>query len=63
MEKEFYIVKKKYLADALSFLGYNYFKNGYGKNTTYSFKKTEDFLRALKLLLALKESVGKNNME
>lgn len=59
MKKEFYVVRKKYLADAMSYLGYNYFKNGYGENTTYSFEKTDEFMRALKLLLALKGSVGK----
>ena len=51
---EFYEVKKRYLAEALSFLGFRYYKKGFGENTIYSFKNTEKFSKALNELTILK---------
>lgn len=56
MEK--YIIKKKYLAESMAFLGYKYFKEGYGKDTKYIFQDTENFRNALTQLMSLKEEVG-----
>lgn len=52
------IIHKKYLADALSFLGFRYYKfydNHNPKIIKYSFIETEKFNNALNDILALKE--------
>lgn len=56
--KEYYIIRKKYLAEALAFLGYKYFKEGYEKDTIYKFKNTKEFNTALTELMKLKKQVG-----
>lgn len=56
MEK--YIIRKKYLAEGLAYLGYRYFKDGYGKDTKYIFQDTENFRNALTGLMELKKEVG-----
>ena len=55
-----YEVKKKYLADALSYLGFRYYKKGFGVNTIYTFENTEKFSKAMTKLNLLKEEI--NNM-
>lgn len=55
-----YEVRKKYLADALSYLGFRYFKKGFGEDTIYTFEKTEKFTKAITKLNLLKEEI--NNM-
>ena len=52
-----YEVKKKYLAEALSFLGFKYHKQGFGKETTYTFENTEKFSKALHELSQLKRKL------
>ena len=52
-----YEVKKKYLAEALSFLGFKYFKKGFGENTIYTFENTEKFSNALHELTLLKNKI------
>jgi len=52
-----YEVKKKYLAEALSFLGFKYFKKGFGENTIYTFENTEKFSKALHELTLLKNKI------
>ncbi|EJO5347014.1 hypothetical protein NRP93_001080 [Clostridium botulinum] len=56
--KEYYEIRKKYLAEGLAFLGYRYFKEGFGKDTIYKFKNTENFRQALTGLMELKEKHG-----
>jgi len=52
-----YEVKKKYLAEALSFLGFKYFKKGFGEDTIYTFENTEKFSKALHELTLLKNKI------
>jgi len=54
-----YEVRKKYLADALSYLGFRYYKNGFGEDTIYSFENTEKFNKAMHELNQLKEKIRK----
>ncbi|MEL5897279.1 hypothetical protein AAGC94_04245 [Clostridium sporogenes] len=56
--KEYYEIRKKYLAEGLAFLGYRYFKEGFGKDTIYKFKNTKEFNIALNELMKLKNRVG-----
>ncbi|URZ18785.1 hypothetical protein [Clostridium felsineum] len=51
-EEKYYIIKKKYLADALSFLGFRYYKFN---NVNYSFINTNKFREALTSLTDLKK--------
>lgn len=54
--QKFYNVNKKYLADALSFLGFRYFKFIDKDNKqVYSFIDTNNFRTALSKLLQLKQ--------
>ena len=52
-----YEVRKRYLAEALSYLGFRYYKNGYGDNTIYTFENTEKFSKAMHELNQLKEKI------
>ena len=56
MDNKFTQINKKYLAEALSFLGFRYFKfvNDQGQQV-YSFENTEKFKSALSKLLKLKK--------
>jgi hypothetical protein len=59
MEKiNYYEVKKKYLAEALSFLGFHYYKDGFGKETIFKFEDTDKFKEAMLGLNKLKEKLG-----
>jgi len=53
--KKFYEVRKRYLAEALSFLGFRYYKKGFGDETIYSFENTNKFSKAFYELNQLKE--------
>lgn len=57
-EQKYTNINKKYLALALSFLGFRYyvFQDSNGK-TVYSFENTENFNTALYKLLQLKKEV------
>lgn len=52
-----YEVRKRYLAEALSYLGFRYYKNGFGADTIYSFENTEKFNKAMHELNLLKEKL------
>lgn len=54
-QREFYVIKNKYLANALNYLGHRYykFKDDEG-NTVYSFVNTTDFGMKLSALKQLK---------
>lgn len=52
---EHFIIKKKYLADALSYLGFKYYKYSNVDGISYSFEKTNSFVDALNELLKLKD--------
>ena len=47
MNKDYYAVRKKYLANALAYLGYRYYRFDNGKDIVYSFKDTKEFREAL----------------
>lgn len=59
MEKKYYEIKKKYLAFALSYLGFRYYKFGTGEDTLYSFENTDEFRQALTGLTDLKNKINK----
>lgn len=44
--KRYKEVKNRYLAESLAFLGFRYYKMGYGKKTIYSFEDTESLNKA-----------------
>ena len=50
----YYKINKKYLAIALSFLGFHYFQFNNDNGTIYSFEDTENFRLALSELTKLK---------
>ena len=52
--KKYRVVYKKYLAEALSFIGFRYYKYNDEKGTGYSFLETDLFINALNDLLELK---------
>lgn len=54
-------INKKYLAEALSYLGFRYYKNGFGNDTTYSFERTDKFDQALTELNLLKDKLDMYN--
>lgn len=56
-------IKKKYLAESLSFLGFRYFKFNMPEYTLYSFYDTKDLREALQDMLRLKDKYRnyKNN--
>lgn len=51
---KYFEIKKKYLAEALAFLGFRYYKFCTPECTMYSFVDTEEFRSALNELLKLK---------
>jgi len=58
------VIYKKYLAEALSFLGFNYYKfydESNPKIVKYSFVETEEYLTILGLDLELKGKYDKLN--
>lgn len=59
MEKKYYEIKKKYLAFALSYLGFRYYKFGTDEDTLYSFENTDEFRQALTGLTNLKNKINK----
>jgi len=59
------VIYKKYLAEALSFLGFNYYKfydESNPKIVKYSFVETEEFNNALNDILELKGKYDKLNI-
>jgi len=56
-----YEVRKRYLADALSYLGFRYYKKGFGVDTIYTFENTEKFNKAMHELNQLKEKLKNIN--
>lgn len=55
---EYTIIDKKYLADALSFLGCRYYIFNKDGRKVYSFEKTDKFSLALAKLLELKDEIN-----
>lgn len=61
MELKYYNIEKKYLADALSFLGFKYYKfTGITGNTIFGFEDTPNFRNAMNGLFSLKNQFGTN---
>jgi hypothetical protein len=60
--KDTFNVYNKYLADALAFCGYGYYRftDNRGKNA-YSFKKTEKFMKAFDKIVEVKKTYGQIN--
>lgn len=54
MEKKYYRVNQVYLANALSFLGFRYYKFNEGGEVLYTFEDTKRFREALTTLMGLK---------
>lgn len=58
MEKKFYIIKKKSFANALNFIGFNFYQFvGNDGRTVYQFEDDKKFRNAMNGLLALKNSI------
>ena len=51
------VIEKRTLANALNFLGFEFYKYGQGKDAKYSFENTEKFRLALHELLKLRENL------
>ena len=63
-ENNFYTVKKKYLAEALSYLGFRYYKYIQEDNkVSYVFEKTIYFEKCLSELIHLKARCGNNHTD
>lgn len=52
---KYFEIRKKYLAEALSYLGFKYYKFTNADYTMYSFEDTDNFKLALNDLLRLKD--------
>lgn len=52
------IIKNKYLANALSWLGFRYYKVQRDGVQAYSFNETQDFLDTLHKIIALKKELN-----
>ena len=60
IKNKYYEIKKRYLAEALSFLGMRYFKYNKEDGTIiYSFENTDDFNIALNELTKLKNKLNR----
>ena len=56
-----YIVENKYLAEALAFMGFRYYKFIGNKGfTVYGFKDTDDFRNAMNGLFDLRKKLNNN---
>lgn len=58
MENKYCNINKKYLADALAFLGFRYFKFQNEGKTVFSFEDTVRFRVALTKVLALRDEIN-----
>lgn len=56
--KKYTIIDKYYLAIGLSFLGFRYRQEGYGKGAKYIFEDNEQFRLGLHKFLQLKKELG-----
>jgi hypothetical protein len=54
-EKKYRSVKKKYLADALAFLGFKYYKFSNKEGISYSFEDTDKLKYAIDALMQIKQ--------
>ena len=54
---KYYEIKKMYLAQGMSFLGFKYLKFGYGADTTYGFLDTPEFKIALQKFIELRNQL------
>jgi len=52
-----YEVRNKYQADALAYLGFRYYKKGFGAETVYTFEETEILIGAIKQMNGIKNRV------
>lgn len=55
-EKKYRSVKKKYLADALAFLGFEYYKFSNEDGISYSFEDTQKLKYAIDALMQIKRN-------
>jgi|GEM_PF-1922735 len=54
-EKKYYKVSKRYLAEALGYIGFRYYKFNDDGKIVYSFEDNENFQSALKQLIDLRQ--------
>jgi len=54
---KYYEIKKKYLAQGMSFLGFKYMKFGFGADTIYGFENTPKFKTALLKFIELRNQL------
>ena len=52
----YFEVRNKYLAEALAFFNFKYYKFGFGKDTIYSFKDTKEIKEIMNCLIQLKKN-------
>lgn len=58
MEQKYYKIRKKYLAAALGYIGFKYYKFNEGEKIIYSFEDTNKFRQALTKLTELKNEIN-----
>ncbi|APM37808.1 hypothetical protein [Clostridium kluyveri] len=51
-------INKKYMAMALSYLGYSFYKYNTKNGVVYSFERTPEFMECFYKLIELKENYG-----
>ncbi|WP_051931598.1 hypothetical protein [Clostridium sp. KNHs214] len=63
--QQYYEINKKYLAESLAYLGFEYYKFNDNDRFRYSFKNTEQFQKALNDMVKLRKKyntyANKNN--
>lgn len=57
MEKKYFMVTNVYLAQGLAFLKFAYFKNGFGKETTYTFEDTKQIQDTINTLIKMRKQL------
>lgn len=58
MKKEYYIIRNKYLALSMSYLGFKFMKFGTGEDVTYSFENTDQLKYAMNKMIELKKELN-----
>lgn len=56
--KNYREIRSEYLAKGLSFLGFRFYKMGFGKDTIYSFEETDEFKKAMVSIMDLRAEVN-----
>ena len=59
MEKKYYTIRNRYLADSLAFLDFKYYKFNDNDGTVFSFEDTKIFREYLTTMLDLRKQIRK----